>query len=123
MGTFQAKRATDSISLQSMGEVWQGPCIESGVQVALDFIGKRGSAIGVAKAARIQYAREILERELLPHIGITEYCETQKVPLPFTNAHTNESKEFAQGPCQGALDRAGTRRWLLRLSTSKDPIT
>ena len=48
-------------------------------QVALDFIGKRGSAVGVAKAARIQYAREILQRELLPHIGITEHMETQKV--------------------------------------------
>ncbi len=51
----------------------------NGMQVALDFIGKRGSAVGVARAARIQYAREILQRELLPHIGIADYQETKKV--------------------------------------------
>ena len=51
------------------------------VQVALDFIGKRGSTVGVAKSARVQYAREILQRELLPHLGIGEYCETKKVSV------------------------------------------
>jgi len=54
--------------------------VASAMQVALDFIGKRGSSVGVAKAARIQYAREILQRELLPHIGIKENQETNKVP-------------------------------------------
>ena len=47
-------------------------------QVALDYIGKRGSAVGVIKEKRIQYAREILQRELLPHVGTAEYCETKK---------------------------------------------
>ena len=47
-------------------------------QVALDYIGKRGSSIGVPKDKRIQYAREILQRELLPHVAIGEYCETKK---------------------------------------------
>lgn len=47
--------------------------------VALDYIGKRGSAIGVVREKRIQYAREILQRELLPHVGIGEFCETKKV--------------------------------------------
>ena len=47
-------------------------------QVALDYIGKRGSVPGVTKAARVQYAREILQRELLPHIGIGEQTETKK---------------------------------------------
>jgi len=46
--------------------------------VALDYIGKRGSVPGVTKQARIQYAREILQRELLPHIGIGEQTETRK---------------------------------------------
>ncbi len=46
--------------------------------MALDYIGKRGSAIGVPKDKRIQYAREILQRELLPHVAIGEYCETKK---------------------------------------------
>ncbi|KAK9837485.1 hypothetical protein WJX81_006043 [Elliptochloris bilobata] len=47
-------------------------------EVALDYIGKRGSSIGVPKDKRIQYAREILQRELLPHVAIGEYCETKK---------------------------------------------
>ena len=47
-------------------------------QVALDYIGKRGSSIGVPRDKRIQYAREILQRELLPHVAIGEYCETKK---------------------------------------------
>ncbi|CAK0786330.1 DNA-dependent RNA polymerase II [Coccomyxa viridis] len=47
-------------------------------EVALDYIGKRGSVPGVTKQARVQYAREILQRELLPHIGIGEQTETKK---------------------------------------------
>ena len=46
--------------------------------MALDYIGKRGSVPGVTKQARVQYAREILQRELLPHIGIGEQTETKK---------------------------------------------
>ena len=46
--------------------------------VALDFIGKRGSTLGVAREKRIEYARQILQKETLPHVGILEYCETKK---------------------------------------------
>ena len=46
--------------------------------VALDFIGKRGSTQGVARDKRIEYARQILQREMLPHVGIKDYCETKK---------------------------------------------
>jgi DNA-directed RNA polymerase II subunit RPB2 len=46
--------------------------------VALDFIGKRGSAINVARRERVQYARELLQKELLPHVGMDENCETKK---------------------------------------------
>jgi hypothetical protein len=46
--------------------------------MALDYIGKRGAAVGVPKAQRIEYAREILIKELLPHIGLAEGCETKK---------------------------------------------
>eukprot|EP01119_Soliformovum_irregulare_P012511 TRINITY_DN3252_c0_g1_i1.p1 TRINITY_DN3252_c0_g1~~TRINITY_DN3252_c0_g1_i1.p1 ORF type:complete len:1194 (-),score=338.40 TRINITY_DN3252_c0_g1_i1:116-3223(-) len=46
--------------------------------VALDFIGKRGTAIGVSKDKRIRYAKEILQKEMLPHVGIAEFCETKK---------------------------------------------
>ncbi|KAK3248848.1 DNA-dependent RNA polymerase II [Cymbomonas tetramitiformis] len=47
-------------------------------QVALDYIGKRGSTVGVSKEKRIRYAKEILQKELLPHVGIGDYCETKK---------------------------------------------
>ncbi|XP_076928242.1 DNA-directed RNA polymerase II subunit RPB2-like [Bidens hawaiensis] len=47
-------------------------------QVALDYIGKRGSTTGTPKEKRIKYAKEILQREMLPHVGVGEYCETKK---------------------------------------------
>ena len=62
------------------------PSVPHRPQVALDFIGKRGSTVGVAKPARIEYAKSILQRELLPHLGIEEYCETKKVSL-YTLCH------------------------------------
>ena len=46
--------------------------------VALDFIGKRGSTMGVTKDKRIEYARQILQKETLPHVGTSEFCETKK---------------------------------------------
>jgi DNA-directed RNA polymerase II subunit RPB2 len=46
--------------------------------VALDYIGKRGSAINATRRERIQYAREILQREMLPHVGTSENTETKK---------------------------------------------
>lgn len=51
------------------------------LQVALDYIGKRGATVGVTKEKRIQYAREILQREMLPHVGIVGNNETKKVLL------------------------------------------
>ena len=47
-------------------------------QVAQDYIGKRGSTLGVARDKRIEYARQILQKELLPHVGVAEHCETKK---------------------------------------------
>jgi len=46
--------------------------------VALDFIGKRGSTQGVTREKRIKYAKQILQKEMLPHVGIAEHCETKK---------------------------------------------
>ena len=59
------------------------PCIEEAFviqdqSVALDYIGKRGTTVGVTKEKRIRYAREILQKEMLPHVGISEFCETKK---------------------------------------------
>ncbi len=46
--------------------------------VALSFIGTRGARPGVTKEKRIKYAREILQKEMLPHVGISDYCEAKK---------------------------------------------
>merc|ERR1719183_2916316 len=46
--------------------------------VALDFIGRRGSAKDVTKQDRIRYAAAILQKEVLPHVGTEEHCETKK---------------------------------------------
>jgi DNA-directed RNA polymerase II subunit RPB2 len=34
--------------------------------------------VGVTRAKRIEYARELLQKELLPHVGMVPYCETKK---------------------------------------------
>ncbi len=84
-------------------------------QVALDYIGKRGSVPGVTRERRIQYAREILQRELLPHVAVGEFSETKKayffgymvhrlllvriLPLPVpTRVPCQEAHLFGKGP-------------------------
>lgn len=59
------------------------PCLEEAFviqkrEIALDFIGRRGSSSGVAKDKRVRYAREILQKEFLPHISQKEGSETRK---------------------------------------------
>ena len=46
--------------------------------VALNFIGTRGARPGVVREKRIKYAREILQKEMLPHVGVSDFCETRK---------------------------------------------
>jgi len=46
--------------------------------VALDFIGRRGSAKDVTKDDRIRYASGILQKEMLPHVGTEVGCEVKK---------------------------------------------
>lgn len=50
--------------------------------MALNFIGARGAKPGVTKEQRIKYAREILQKEMLPHVGISDFCETKKAVSP-----------------------------------------
>ncbi|XP_059631581.1 DNA-directed RNA polymerase II subunit RPB2-like [Cornus florida] len=52
--------------------------INGSEKVALDYIGKRGAPVGVTNEKRIKYAKEILQKEMLPHVGVGEYCETKK---------------------------------------------
>eukprot|EP00042_Codosiga_hollandica_P059449 m.916301 g.916301 ORF g.916301 m.916301 type:complete len:1179 (+) comp60162_c0_seq1:57-3593(+) len=47
--------------------------------LALDFIGKRGGVRpGVTKEKRIKYARDILQKEFLPHIGLSANSDRKK---------------------------------------------
>lgn len=32
----------------------------------------------MTKEKRIKYAREILQKEMLPHVGVSDFCETKK---------------------------------------------
>jgi len=46
--------------------------------LALDYIAKRGPTMGATKDTRIQYARELLQKELLPHVGKSPNIEGRK---------------------------------------------
>jgi DNA-directed RNA polymerase beta subunit len=50
----------------------------SSQELALDYIGKRSNQVGVPRAQRVAYARDILQKELLPHVGQGQYCEGRK---------------------------------------------
>jgi DNA-directed RNA polymerase II subunit RPB2 len=46
--------------------------------IALDFIGRRGSATNLGRSKRVQYAKELLQKEVLPHVGTEEQSDTKK---------------------------------------------
>ncbi|KAE8250352.1 hypothetical protein A4X13_0g4792 [Tilletia indica] len=59
------------------------PCIEEAFviqdrELALDFIGRRGTTAGLSKIKRQTYATEILTKEMLPHISMSENSGTKK---------------------------------------------
>ncbi|MCO5565838.1 hypothetical protein L7F22_019513 [Adiantum nelumboides] len=59
------------------------PCIEEAIVVqdrdhALDFIGRRGAQTGVNRFKRQQYAQDILQKEMLPHVSTAEGSSTRK---------------------------------------------
>eukprot|EP00993_Chasmostoma_nieuportense_P004118 NODE_47_length_3746_cov_20.153357_g43_i0.p1 GENE.NODE_47_length_3746_cov_20.153357_g43_i0~~NODE_47_length_3746_cov_20.153357_g43_i0.p1 ORF type:complete len:1204 (+),score=381.96 NODE_47_length_3746_cov_20.153357_g43_i0:29-3640(+) len=47
-------------------------------ELALDYIGKRSGITGATKEKRISYARDVLMKETLPHVGVGERCFTKK---------------------------------------------
>lgn len=58
------------------------PCLEEAFilqdrDVALDFIGKRGNQTG-ARERRVKFAKDVLQKEFLPHISQAEGSETRK---------------------------------------------
>lgn len=46
--------------------------------IAMNFIGVRGAKPGVTRDKRVKYAKDILQKELLPHVGVSSFCETRK---------------------------------------------
>ncbi|CAN1221820.1 DNA-directed RNA polymerase II subunit 2, partial [Linum grandiflorum] len=60
-------------------------------QVALDYIGKRGATVGATREKRIKYARDILQKEFFPHVGVEEFCETKKAYYLGYNSHVNKA--------------------------------
>lgn len=46
--------------------------------VALDFIGRRGSAVNVSRPQRLAYSKQLLQKEILPHVGTGEDCDAKK---------------------------------------------
>ncbi|CAG8502751.1 5805_t:CDS:10, partial [Diversispora eburnea] len=59
------------------------PCIEEAFAIqssdnASDWIGRRGTTTGATRDKRIKYAKEILQKELLPHVSIEYGCEKRK---------------------------------------------
>lgn len=60
------------------------PCIEEAFaiqerEIALDFIAKRGNqGHTISKIQRMRNAKDVLQKELLPHIAQTEGCEVRK---------------------------------------------
>jgi len=50
---------------ESFSRVWL-----KSLQIALDFIGNRGTTTGLSRERRIRYAQEILQKEMLPHVSI-----------------------------------------------------
>ncbi|BGP69929.1 DNA-dependent RNA polymerase II [Rhodotorula toruloides] len=59
------------------------PCLEDAFpiqsrDVALDFIGRRGTVPALSRDRRINYAQEILQKEMLPHVSMAPGQNTKK---------------------------------------------
>ncbi|OQS55135.1 RPB2 [Ecytonucleospora hepatopenaei] len=67
----------EDLSDYLMNSLEEASCIQDQTS-ALDFIGKRSAPIGSSKPKRIEFAKNILTKELFPHIGTFDFCETKK---------------------------------------------
>ncbi|ESO10500.1 hypothetical protein HELRODRAFT_158187 [Helobdella robusta] len=67
----------DFDDLEMMEMVEEASCVQD-QQVALNFIGGRGTRPGVTREKRIKYAKEIIQKEMLPHVGDSDSCKTRK---------------------------------------------
>ncbi|KAK6090882.1 hypothetical protein P3W45_000127 [Vairimorpha bombi] len=85
LGFLSDKEITDHIVTtndEEMFDLLKESILESAViqdqNIALDYIGKRSAPVGSSREKRINFARDLLAKELLPHIGTQEFCETKK---------------------------------------------
>lgn len=85
LGFLSDKEITDHIVTtndEEMFDLLKESILESVViqdqNIALDYIGKRSAPVGSSREKRINFARDLLAKELLPHIGTQEFCETKK---------------------------------------------
>ncbi|CAI5462463.1 unnamed protein product [Closterium sp. Yama58-4] len=69
---------TDTAMMELLRPSLEEAFVIQNQQVALDYIGKRGVPVGAPRERRIKYAKDILQREFLPHVGVGEFCETKK---------------------------------------------
>jgi len=47
-------------------------------EIALDYIGKRGSTVGATSDKRIRFANDILQKEMFPHVGVGQFSGKKK---------------------------------------------
>uniref|UniRef100_G3SKH3 DNA-directed RNA polymerase subunit beta n=1 Tax=Gorilla gorilla gorilla TaxID=9595 RepID=G3SKH3_GORGO len=73
--------------------------------VALNFIGSRGAKPGVTKEKRIKYAKEVLQKEMLPHVGVSDFCETKKSKMMFLTYKSRKKRLDLAGPLLAFLFR------------------
>ncbi|CRG94359.1 DNA-directed RNA polymerase II subunit RPB2, putative [Plasmodium gallinaceum] len=68
----------DKLMINSLRETLE-ECIDYPTQdVCLDYIGKRGPTVGASREKRILYAKELLRKEVLPHMGTGPGVESKK---------------------------------------------
>ncbi|KYQ91059.1 RNA polymerase II core subunit [Tieghemostelium lacteum] len=68
---------TDSQMMDLMRPSLEESFVIQNQEVALDFLGKRGSTMGT-REHRIKFAKEVLQKEMLPHVSVAEFFETKK---------------------------------------------
>jgi len=69
---------SDSEMMRKLRNSMEEASIISDKEAALNFIGVRGSAEYASKRERVKYAKDILTKELLPHVGSDEASDTTK---------------------------------------------
>ncbi|XP_030377156.1 DNA-directed RNA polymerase II subunit RPB2-like [Scaptodrosophila lebanonensis] len=69
----------DAEVLEALRPSIQDAFVVQSQEVALNFIGTRGVRPGVSKEKRLEFARKIVEKEVLPHVGITNTALPLKI--------------------------------------------